>query len=274
MSVDPGTPGAPIGNTPSVVSAVDWRVVAASTRGTSHIKTGLPCQDSHTWRSVPPGVLIAAVADGAGSASSSELGSVVAAQAAVDEIADDPTLRDWLDSSYDWEPRLRHALSSARAAVERAAAEIGQPSRELATTLIVLVVSASRVLVAQVGDGAVVASDHDGGIFPVTNPPTDEYVNRTVFLTGAGAPEHAQLAIWRGTVEHVAAFSDGLQRLALQMSDSMPHKPFFTPLFQFIDQALDVMFADLRSFALFISKIHFKFGKALLSGVIVFVFHA
>jgi len=40
--------------------------VAASVRGKSH--EGQLCQDAHHWEKLPEGVLVAAVADGAGSA--------------------------------------------------------------------------------------------------------------------------------------------------------------------------------------------------------------
>lgn len=49
-----------------------WRVAAASVRGTTHEKTGQPCQDAHCWEQLPESVLVAAVADGAGSAALGE----------------------------------------------------------------------------------------------------------------------------------------------------------------------------------------------------------
>ena len=46
-----------------------WRVIRASVQGTSHAKTGQPCQDSSSVGvGAPDGMLVAAVADGAGSA--------------------------------------------------------------------------------------------------------------------------------------------------------------------------------------------------------------
>jgi serine/threonine protein phosphatase PrpC len=58
-----------------------WRVVGASVVGTAHEKTGQPCQDAHGWRILPDNVLIAAVADGAGSAALGEIGAQVAVRA-------------------------------------------------------------------------------------------------------------------------------------------------------------------------------------------------
>jgi len=64
-----------------------WRVAAVSVRGASHEKTGQPCQDAHHWAALPDGTVLAAVADGAGSAALSEIGATVATQAAVHSLA-------------------------------------------------------------------------------------------------------------------------------------------------------------------------------------------
>ena len=54
-----------------------WNVAAASVQGTSHIKRSQPCQDAHHWIVLDGTVLVAAVADGAGSVSLSSLGTAV-----------------------------------------------------------------------------------------------------------------------------------------------------------------------------------------------------
>ena len=58
-----------------------WRALGASVRGTSHEKTGQPCQDAHCLELLPDGSLVAAVADGAGSAALGEVGAGVVADA-------------------------------------------------------------------------------------------------------------------------------------------------------------------------------------------------
>lgn len=64
-----------------------WRVAAASVCGSSHEKTGQPCQDALYWEVLPDGTLLAAVADGAGSAAHSDIGAAVATQATVKSLA-------------------------------------------------------------------------------------------------------------------------------------------------------------------------------------------
>ena len=68
----------------TVSRARNWRVASASARGTSHIKTGKPCQDSVYHSVTSGGALIAAVSDGAGSAARSEIGSALAVKKAVE----------------------------------------------------------------------------------------------------------------------------------------------------------------------------------------------
>jgi hypothetical protein len=106
--------------------------------------------------------------------------------------------------------------------------------RDLATTLILLMAAPELVAAAQVGDGATVLGDHEGEIVALTTPQNGEYINETTFLISPGALETVQVKVWRGAAAHVAAFSDGLQMLALKMPEGIPHAPFFSPLFRFV----------------------------------------
>lgn len=218
-----------------------WRVAAAYVTGSSHGKLGQPCQDAHHWVRLPDGWLLGAVADGAGSAKLGEVGADVATRTAV------ATLRQELDGAgpaqgWDearWRGLLTRALQAARDAVAAEAATRGAAVRELATTLLLVVAAPDRVAAAQIGDGAVVLGDHQGRIQGLTTPKAGEYINETVFLVSPGALAQAQTAVWEGEAAHLAAFSDGLQMLALKMPGGSPHGPFFEPLFRFVEQAGD-----------------------------------
>ncbi|MCE4351913.1 protein phosphatase 2C domain-containing protein, partial [Xanthomonas hortorum pv. cynarae] len=57
----------------------DWRVVAASSIGTPHIKFGTDCQDAYEQEFFPEhGTVLLVASDGAGSASQSETGAKLA----------------------------------------------------------------------------------------------------------------------------------------------------------------------------------------------------
>lgn len=208
-----------------------WRGVGASLCGTSHVTGGIPCQDAHYWQVSDGEVLVAAVADGAGSADLAEVGAEIAAKTAVEAFCakgnvsgDDKAIRS----------SLNDALKEAQKAVQEEASARKVDLRQLATTLILVVANKELVGAAQVGDGIAVVQDRDANIIGVTTPESGEHVNETTFLNSRRDLKHAQFAVWRGAPTHVAILSDGLQRLALKMPSGVPHDPFFVPLFNFV----------------------------------------
>lgn len=212
-----------------------WRVAAASIRGSSHEKTGQPCQDACGVRALPAGVLIVAVADGAGSAPLSGIGAAIAVETALEVIAAAPPP----DGAEGWQSLLRTALREARAGVEQAAALRQARPRDLATTLILVAATPALVAAAQVGDGAAVVADRAGGLVALTRPASGEYINETTFLISPDAVEGAAMAVHPAGATHLAVFSDGIQPLALKAPENNPHAPFFTPLFRFLSESQD-----------------------------------
>jgi serine/threonine protein phosphatase PrpC len=230
-----------------------WKVVAASAKGSSHEKTDIPCQDAHYWK-VIDGVLLAAVADGAGSATHSDLGAKIAAQAAVDYLYSNLTFRGQLDlnaggqSSTELNPRqLLSGWNSiavvvaeeACKAVHNAATQRETPIRELASTLLVLVASDAGIAVLQIGDGAIVVNTFGDTFVALTTPPQTEYINETVFLVSSSAIEKMQIKTF-GKVKQVALMSDGLQMLALEMKERKPFEPFFRHIFKFAYNSINL----------------------------------
>lgn len=227
-----------------------WRVAAASVRGAGHEKRGEPCQDAHFWQALPgeaggSGVLLAAVADGAGSASLAEVGSSIAARSAVEALCASP-LPSGDEHDEGWKVWLASALRAARAEVEAEAARRQVEASELATTLIVVAAAPELVAAVQVGDGALVVSDGRGNITALTVPQSGEYINETTFLVSPNALESAQVVVWRQAATQLALFSDGLQMLALAMPQGAPHEPFFAPVFRFAAGACDEQAAGER----------------------------
>lgn len=228
-----------------------WRVIAASVRGKSHEKVGQLCQDAHHWEKLPDGVLVAAVADGAGSATLGKVGAIVAAQTAVEICLQAHKPRH--DDGEGWQEVLSDALVAAKIAVEAEAIACNMTARDLATTLILVIATPKLIAAAQVGDGVAVAGDARGNIIALTTPQRGEYANETTFLVSPNALDTAQINLWHGTPANIAILSDGLQLLALEVGEGTPHTPFFSPLFNFIaavtdeDEAKEQLVAFLRS---------------------------
>jgi serine/threonine protein phosphatase PrpC len=216
------------------MSVSRWHVAAASVRGTSHAKTGQPCQDAHYWCPLLDDGLVVAVADGAGSAALGQIGAAIAAWTAATTLCARFSSSPWPCDDAGWGACLTTAVEVAQAAVAAEAKARQVTRRHLATTLILAVATAEQVAVMQIGDGAVVVSDGQGSMVSLTVPLSGEYANETTFLIAPDALASAQVRVWHGKPTSLAAFTDGLQRLALTMPAGTPYAPFFVPLFRFV----------------------------------------
>ena len=219
-----------------------WRVVEASVRGTGHVKTGKPCQDSvHHCVEPVSGALIAAVADGAGSAEMSEIGSRIAVEASVEAARVSLAQTSALLGEGYLRDLARASVFIARSQVESEARRLGVEVRDLSTTLILVISVGGLLASAQIGDGAVVTRDESGEYSLLTTPQRGEYANETVFLVSRDALESLQITVERVGVERLAMFTDGIQNIVLDdpHGDPSPHVPFFAPLFGWMESQTD-----------------------------------
>ncbi len=226
-----------------------WHLAGVSARGLSHIKAGMPCQDSHVCRELAGGAVVIAVADGAGSAALSQLGSARAALAAVEWVEE--LLQGGCPAEEaEWRALLTATLETAHESVLNAARKRNVTPRELATTLIVLIATPTCAAAVQVGDGAAVVATADNRLVALTVPQRGEFVNETRFFTAPEYLESAHYGFFRGPVTGLGALSDGLQLLALKMPEATPHPAFFLPLLAMLSQTDDIHYAEnaLRDF--------------------------
>lgn len=215
-----------------------WHVAGASVCGASHQKSGQPCQDAHAWREFPGGGLVLAVADGAGSASLSQIGAARAAISAVDWISE--LVAERMPQTDDaWQELILASMRTAHNAVIQTASSRKVAPRELATTLILMVALPGVAVAAQVGDGAAIVLLDAQNLVAVTTPQSGEFVNETAFITSNNYMDNIQFGIRRGRVQGITAFSDGLQLLALRMPDATPHRAFFAPFFKLVSENED-----------------------------------
>ena len=213
-----------------------WKAAGASVRGSSHEKLGLPCQDAHQWSILPNGTIIAAVADGAGSAPLAEVGATLACEEVVRRIGERLKPLNGADGLKDdqWKELLTGSVTAARAVIELEAQMRSVPLADFATTLLVAAAGKGFAAAMQIGDGAIVVAESEDTVNCVGRPDQSEYVNETSFLTSATALAQAVPIIWRGQLAHLALLSDGLQMAALRMPEAEPHPGFFAPLFRFV----------------------------------------
>lgn len=207
-----------------------WRVVAASVVGTSHKTIGTACQDSCLAQvetdPTKPLLLTIFVADGAGSATHGGKGAELAIEAAT----------AFVDQYYDTEFVLNaewavECIQAVRAKIYAVADQNGAKARDYACTFLGVVASPFTTLLMQIGDGGIVVDVGNGLEVPIS-PMVGEYANMTNFVTDENAVDVLAVADLPARADKVAVFTDGIQRLALNMATNTAHAPFFTPFFK------------------------------------------
>jgi len=230
-----------------------WKFIFASVIGTSHTKAGTPCQDASACRLLKSAdgssVLVAVVADGAGSARKSGVGAALACSLFVEEMSSlfdlGGAVREITpDFVKSWLTRFHNEV------MLRAEAEELKP-RDFACTLLAAVVGTDSAVFLQIGDGAIVVlsqeePDEYGHVFW---PQQGEYANVTNFATDPTAHEKLEHSLVNRRIDEVAIFSDGLQSLALHYESRMAHTPFFQPIFTWLRPA-PAGFSEKLSFSL------------------------
>jgi len=230
---------------------VTWRVVAASAAGTSHTATGTACQDScsahvETDPAKSP-LLTIFVADGSGSATRGGTGAELAIEAATEFVGQHYAQSEFALNDH-W---AVECIQAVRAKIYAAADQQGATARDYACTFLGVVASPIATLLMQIGDGGIVIDVGNGLAVPIT-PMAGEYANMTNFVTDENAIDVLAVTTFSARADKVAVFSDGLQRLALNMATNTAHGPFFTPFFTVLETATaaqeDQLQAELARF--------------------------
>lgn len=201
----------------SAVVAGPKRVAGAS--GDDHIAvTTLPL-----WHGT---ALVAACADGAGSARFGSVGAELACRTAVralKRLLRRRAQRHGLPSDDE----MRMVNKAVHTALLREAERRQVSVRELATTLLLAVATPLGTVCSQIGDGVIVVQDAEGSRH-VFWPDQGEYANTTHFASET--PQVVRVATLP-TIDGLALLTDGLQMLALDYAARRAHPPFFAGLF-------------------------------------------
>jgi hypothetical protein len=182
-------------------------------------------------------VLIAAVSDGAGSATHSEIGSRLACASFAAAVT--TLMRETGSGTPVARAQIETWLEHFGRQVSDEAGALQLTPRDLACTFVGAVVAPTWSAFCQIGDGGIVIGvpDEEQGA-PVTKfdvvfwPEQGEYANETYFATTAAAAQHLQFRVDERSVREVTLFSDGLQRLVLKFDAREPFVPFFHRMLQ------------------------------------------
>jgi hypothetical protein len=127
------------------------------------------------------------------------------------DLPSDAAVASWLDDLRD---RIVAAANGR-----------GALMRDFAATLVCALITEESALVLHIGDGAVVARQA-GAWEAVSWPETGEYASTTYFVTDDEGPR-IRLTRLAAAPEAVAVFTDGIERLVLDLSARTAHAPFF-----------------------------------------------
>lgn len=211
-----------------------WRYACASAIGVSHLRSEAPCQDVFTCTVFGHGedtLLVAAVSDGAGSATRSEVGAQLACDLFIGHVR---SHMEGGGTEQSFDSSFAHTwLSNFRSEVGAMAIAEGIDPSQFACTFLAAIVGARASHYFQIGDGAIVVSprnepDEYCWIFW---PCKGEYENQTSFATSPNSDEALQCEFGATPIDEIAIFSDGLERLALHMASQTAYAPFFRPMF-------------------------------------------
>lgn len=220
-----------------------WKAIARPVIGVSHEKQGMPCQDYGKYE-ISHDVIVGAVADGAGSAKYSDIGAKLVVNSVVDhllQIAERIQKRkrctlcsSQVLSEKTAEKLFTETLSKARVILQEQANSKDYSIDELACTLLAFVATPEWVAAMQIGDGFIVTRATDSEYKLIFPPDKGEFANETTFVTSSNAKDEMRVKVLPGKSEFICASTDGLEKLAIRISDWAPFPPFFQPLEEYL----------------------------------------
>lgn len=228
-----------------------WRCVSTSVCGTRHFREGLDCEDVCALAQLDgAGAAVGMVlSDGAGSACHARTGAALVARFWMEHF------RKFLAEAPDPEAALRSVTRGdalelvgriREAVIEEARARETEPV-EFSATLLGAVLTPGHALIVQVGDGAWVGC-RSGVLGCVTWPVGGEHAGQTVFANSAEAGEVLQVVHVPGGLTALAGFTDGLERLVLNLGGRFPVEGFFLPVFRALQDGARDFLGDLEAF--------------------------
>lgn len=209
------------------LNATGWTWVAAAARGTAHARMDARLQDAYKCCFIENSEsLFAIVSDGAGSAvrggegaslTCRTLASLVRTHYEHNRLApSDETIRSWIDI--------------VRARIDEAAQNRGLRSRDFAATIVCALSHAGGSTFIHIGDGCAVYKAVNSEEWVCASwPQNGEYASSTSFITDYPQPI-VRISRINVQIDVLCLLTDGLERLALEISAQRPHRAFFDGL--------------------------------------------
>ena len=219
-----------------------WLLAKASVQGASHIKSGLPCQDSSIIQTNDSGEwLIAVASDGAGTATRAEEGAnFITKQFAEALLKLSKELETKRPGSWVTDYVIEVILKS-RSALRH---EVGDKNiTDFNCTLVACLVGQEGGFAIHIGDGAVFGQQrptkssnisHKETNYFISLPENGEYANETYFITESDWIKHLRITPMP-SMDWIFLCTDGGTDLSME-ADTVPKARFVLPL---IDKILN-----------------------------------
>ncbi|AVH72499.1 PP2C family serine/threonine-protein phosphatase [Nostoc sp. 'Lobaria pulmonaria (5183) cyanobiont'] len=220
-----------------------WKAVAGYEIGTSHQKQGIVCQDYGKY-CIFDDVIVGAVADGAGSAKHSDVGSRLAVETVlkyfsdINEFPHKQAFSQPLDKE-EAQKVFAKIVNQVITELHKQADDEDYSINDLACTLLVFLATPDWVAAMQIGDGFIVVRSQDSEYQLLFQPDKGEFANETTFITSTNALKEMQVEVIPEKQEFICASTDGLEKVAIRLSDWQPFSPFFKPLEEYLHESVN-----------------------------------
>ena len=224
---------------------MNWKAIARSAIGTSHIKQQMPCQDYGDYKMIDDAI-VGVVADGAGSAKHSDIGARLAVNTVLEIISEQDIstiteLRNGdrlsevekpktpVQESLGTNPKniknhnaaVAVAKSNSKQKLQRFFSNIIKQVKtvlteqakkddysvdDLACTLLIVIATPDRIAAMQIGDGFITVRYSEKEPELLFAPDKGEYINETTFITSTNALQDMKVVVLPEQPEFICAF--------------------------------------------------------------------
>lgn len=210
-----------------------WTWAAACRRGAAHERADTRLQDAFKCfvARTPSKPIVIVVSDGAGSATFGGEGASLVCRALTLRVRGHFAGSDMLPT----DELLTRWLAEARELISAAASRRNLDPRDFAATLVFLISIGHESVVLHVGDGCAVLRDLETKEWIAPSWPFHgEYASMTAFITDDPAP-NVSIVRHPRPISAISVFSDGIERLALDLRARQPFAPFFDSIIAPVD---------------------------------------
>ena len=189
-----------------------WHFLYSKSRGSSHIKENLPCQDN-TYSKIENDVYVISLADGAGSAKHSDEGSKQATIVLADDLCINFDKHYDNNNAQEVSDYLISVIIFGLNEIIKNKKEQGYKLNDLASTILCVAVKDNKYIIFHIGDG-VIGFVRNHTLHVASTPENGEFVNTTIFTTSKNSSKTSTLKKGllntnRGEITSFILMSDG-----------------------------------------------------------------